>query len=222
MAMTVKTEGGVSASPAARASGRGSGRAGAVEQLSRADRVARGKDARAVTPLESHAEFAAGRVAGSGGAAAGTGEVAGAGAGAGPARADAGVAVHVLPGSGAADGGGPGQHACLGAAGAVVRGCAPVQFRRVRLAGAATWSSTSTTSTRPCPARSSGMSSGWPRAWRWRAGTTGSPPRPAARSSWRRPRVTARRCAASRSSRCWTSGTRTWTSSRPSASSGPR
>ena len=33
----------------------------AVEQLSRADRVARGKDARAVAPLESHAEFAPGR-----------------------------------------------------------------------------------------------------------------------------------------------------------------
>ena len=33
-------------------------RAETVEQLSRADRVARGKDARAVTPLESHAEFA--------------------------------------------------------------------------------------------------------------------------------------------------------------------
>ena len=56
--MTVKTEGGVSASPAARASGKGSARAGTVEQLSRADRVARGKDARAVAPLESHAEFA--------------------------------------------------------------------------------------------------------------------------------------------------------------------
>src|SRR6516164_1260295 len=54
--MTVKTEdaarGGRSA---ARASGRGSGAGG--EQLSRADRVARGKDARAVAPLESHAEF---------------------------------------------------------------------------------------------------------------------------------------------------------------------
>jgi uncharacterized protein (DUF2252 family) len=32
-----------------------------VEQLSRADRVARGKDARAVAPLESHAEFVPGR-----------------------------------------------------------------------------------------------------------------------------------------------------------------
>src|ERR1039457_6428902 len=55
--MTAKTEGGVPASPAARASGNRSVRAETVEQLSRADRVARGKDARAVTPLESHAEF---------------------------------------------------------------------------------------------------------------------------------------------------------------------
>lgn len=36
---------------------KGSGRAGTVEQLTRADRVARGKDARAVAPLESHAGF---------------------------------------------------------------------------------------------------------------------------------------------------------------------
>ena len=79
----------------------------------------------------------AGPGAGSGRAAAGPGGVAGAGAGAGAARADAGVPVHVLPGRGAADGGGPGRHACLGAAGAVVRGRAPVEFRRVRLAGAA-------------------------------------------------------------------------------------
>ncbi len=56
--MTVKTEGGVPASPAGRASGKSSVRAETVEQLSRADRTARGKDARAVTPLESHAEFA--------------------------------------------------------------------------------------------------------------------------------------------------------------------
>jgi uncharacterized protein (DUF2252 family) len=55
--MTVNTEGGGLASPAARASGKGSGRAVTVKQLSRADRVARGEDARMVTPLESHAEF---------------------------------------------------------------------------------------------------------------------------------------------------------------------
>ena len=55
--MTVKSGRGGLASPAARASGRGSKQAGTVEQLSRAARMARGKDARAVTPLESHAEF---------------------------------------------------------------------------------------------------------------------------------------------------------------------
>ena len=44
-----------------RASGRNAARAAAVEQLSRADRVARGKDARAVAPLDSHADFRPGR-----------------------------------------------------------------------------------------------------------------------------------------------------------------
>ena len=58
--MTVKTEGRVPARPAARASGRGSVRARTVERLTRADRVARGKDARAQAPLESHAEFTPG------------------------------------------------------------------------------------------------------------------------------------------------------------------
>jgi uncharacterized protein (DUF2252 family) len=38
----------------------GPAQTGTVEHLSRADRVARGKDARAVAPLESHAEFAPG------------------------------------------------------------------------------------------------------------------------------------------------------------------
>ena len=41
----------------ARASGKGPARAGKAERLTRADRVARGKDARAVAPLESHAQF---------------------------------------------------------------------------------------------------------------------------------------------------------------------
>ena len=58
--MTVKTEADVSASPAARVSGKGSARTGTVEPLSRADRVARGKDARAAAPLESHVEFVPG------------------------------------------------------------------------------------------------------------------------------------------------------------------
>ena len=47
--------------PAARASGRGTARAATEEQLSRADRVARGKDARAAAPLESHARVRPGR-----------------------------------------------------------------------------------------------------------------------------------------------------------------
>src|SRR5271169_3799496 len=56
--MTVTADGVVAGGSAARASGRGPARAAAVEQLSRADRVARGKDARAAAPLESQAEFA--------------------------------------------------------------------------------------------------------------------------------------------------------------------
>src|SRR5271169_3445090 len=50
-----------SRTPSTAASARRSARAGVVEPLSRADRVARGKDARAVAPLESHAEFSPGR-----------------------------------------------------------------------------------------------------------------------------------------------------------------
>ena len=58
--MTVTADGVLAGGPAARVSGRGPARA-AVEHLSRADRVAQGKDARAVAPLESHAEFSPGR-----------------------------------------------------------------------------------------------------------------------------------------------------------------
>ena len=59
--MTVKTEGAAAERSGARASGRGPARTGTAEHLSRADRAARGKDARAVAPLESHAEFSPGR-----------------------------------------------------------------------------------------------------------------------------------------------------------------
>ena len=58
--MTVKTEGAAAGRSGARASGRGPGQNGTVEHLSRADREALGKDARAVAPLESHAEFSPG------------------------------------------------------------------------------------------------------------------------------------------------------------------
>jgi uncharacterized protein (DUF2252 family) len=55
--MTVKMEGRAPVRPAGRASGTGSARAAMADPLSRADRAAQGKDARAVASLESHAEF---------------------------------------------------------------------------------------------------------------------------------------------------------------------
>jgi uncharacterized protein (DUF2252 family) len=55
--MAVKTEDAARPRTTARAPGGGRARAGTGEQLSRADREARGKDARAAAPLESHAEF---------------------------------------------------------------------------------------------------------------------------------------------------------------------
>ena len=58
--MTVTAGRAASRKTRARASGRGPARTGTAEQLSRADRAARGKDARAVAPLESHAEFGPG------------------------------------------------------------------------------------------------------------------------------------------------------------------
>ncbi len=85
-------------------------------------------------------------------------------------------------------------------------GCSCAGTRTCPISGrsprrSAGWSSTSTTSTRLCPARSSGTSSGWPPAWRWRAGTTAySRQGHAARSSSRRSTATGRRCASSRSS----------------------
>ena len=55
--MTVTADRTGAARSGPRASRPGQARAGTAEQLSRADRVARGKDARGVAPLESHAEF---------------------------------------------------------------------------------------------------------------------------------------------------------------------
>ena len=59
--MTAKTDGAGGRRPGARVPGRGAARAPAAEQPGRAGRVARGEDARAVAPLDSHAEFRAGR-----------------------------------------------------------------------------------------------------------------------------------------------------------------
>ncbi len=55
--MTVKSASPTAKRSAAKSPGRRSARNGSAEELSRADRVARGKDARTVAPLESHAEF---------------------------------------------------------------------------------------------------------------------------------------------------------------------
>ena len=55
--MTMTTGGVATSKSGERASGRGPARAGTVEHLSRADREARGKDARGAAPLESRAGF---------------------------------------------------------------------------------------------------------------------------------------------------------------------
>ena len=59
--MTVTADDAAGSRPAARGTGRVRAPAGAGERLSRADRAARGKEARALAPLDSHAEFAPGR-----------------------------------------------------------------------------------------------------------------------------------------------------------------
>ena len=55
--MTVMADHAAAGRSGTRVSGRSPSRAGAAGQLSRADRVAQGKDARAVAPMESHSEF---------------------------------------------------------------------------------------------------------------------------------------------------------------------
>ena len=69
-----------------------------------------------------------------------------------------------------------------------------LELRGLRLARTPDASSTSTTSTRPCPGRGSGTSSGWPPASRWPAGTWVSARPTAGRSCGRRPASTGRPC----------------------------
>ena len=123
--------------PSARASGRGPARPRIGEPASRAHRVALGKDARAVAPLESHAQFESGAARDPVGLLLGQAQ----------SRVPELVPIRhgrmlvsaftLLSGCCATDGRGPGHHADVGAVGAAVRRRAPVQFRRVRLAGAA-------------------------------------------------------------------------------------
>ena len=121
----------------ARASRPAQPQAGKGQQLTRAERVARGKDARAAVPLESHAEFTP----------AGSRDPVGLLLGQAASRVPELVPVRhgrmlvsaftfyrgaALPM--AAD---LASTPVRGAAGPAVRGCAPVQFRRVRLTGTA-------------------------------------------------------------------------------------
>ena len=149
---------------AARTSGRGRRGRAAAEPLSRADRVAQGKDARRRRRWSRmRSSPRPGR--GSSGCCWNR-RRRGCRSWCRSGRADTGVAVHVLAGSGAA------VAADLAttpprAAGAVGRGRAPVQFRRVCLAGAAGWSSAPTTST-GLPGPFEWDVKRLPRAWSWR------------------------------------------------------
>ena len=136
--MTAKTDGTGARRSGVRVPGpRSAGAEESVQHLSRADRVARGKAARAAAPLESHAGFTPG----------GSRDPVGLLAGQAESRVPELVPVRhgrmlvsaftfyrgaALPMAAdlAAD-------ARVGAAGAAVRGRAPVQFRRVRVTGAA-------------------------------------------------------------------------------------
>ncbi len=96
-----------------------------------------GKAARAEVPRESHAAArAALGPARPGQPAGGAVGRPGAGAGPGPLRPDAGLAVHLLPRGGPADGQRPGRHAGHRAGRAGLRRRPPVQLRHLRLARA--------------------------------------------------------------------------------------
>ena len=127
-----------------------------------------------------------------------------------PLRPHARVAVRVLPRRRADHGGRPRRHAAR--PGCTVQLCGDAHlsnFGAVRLARARAACSTSTTSTRRCPARGSGTSSGSPRAWRSPAANNGFTDEGARRRSCsRRCASTARRCGSSRRCATSTSGTR--------------
>ena len=94
-----------------------------------------------------------------------------------PLRADARLAVHLLPRRRGDHGRGPRGHAAVRAAGP---GCAATPTCRTSASSpppSGAWSSTSTTSTRPCRARGSGTSSASPRASRSPGATAASRPK---------------------------------------------
>ena len=130
-----------------------------------AERAARGKAARAEVPRASHGDWEpAAPSAGPGRAARGAGADARARARPDPLRPHARLAVHVLPRRRLPDGVRSRRRPADRPAHAALRRRAPVELRRLRRARPASWSSASTTSTRRCPARSSGTSSASSRA----------------------------------------------------------
>ena len=212
--MTVTADRGAAGRSGARASGRGPARAAPAEPLSRADRAARGKDARAVAPLEAHAEFRPG----------------GSRDPVGLLLAQAASRVLELV---------PVRHGRMlvseftfyrGAALPMAADLAstPASGLRVQLCGDAHLSNFGAFAS---PERRlvfdvNDFDETLPGPFEWDvkrlaaslavAGrTTGTPSKPAARSPSRQPKVTAPRCTASPSSPSWTCGTPTWTSSGP-------
>ena len=191
---------------------RASTQAPKVEHFTLNERAARGKAARAEVPRSVARRLGAATTpAGSGGAPRGAGAVPRPGAGSDPLRPHAGLAVHLLPGrrlSWRPTSPAPSNRA----AHAALRRRAPVELRRVRFAGASARLRRSTTSTRRCPARSSGTSSGWSRASPSPGATGASTRGPRAESTARSAAATARRSASSRRCAISTSGTRASTS----------
>ena len=131
-------------------------------ELTPAERAARGKEARAAVPRDSHAVFEPGPAGRPDRPARGTGEVPGPGTGAHPPGQDDRLTVRLLPWGGTADGHHLSHTRVCGLADKL-RGR---PLRNFGIFGSPDGSccSTSTTSMRRFPARANGTSSGWPPA----------------------------------------------------------
>ena len=161
-------------------------------------RVADGKQARVATATRGPGGVRAdGTPRRSGGAAGAAGAVARARAGADPLRTDGGLAVRLLPRRGRWSWRPTWRRrrtrgsrcSCAGTPTCPTSGCTPPR--------SGTWSSTSTTSTRRSPARSSGTSSGWPPASRSPRGASGFRRRSAGDRARRGARPTGSACGSS-------------------------
>ena len=206
-----------------------------VEHFTPDERAARARRRAPRCPARSHAEWEPPAApAGSGRAARGAGADARAGTRADPLRADARLAVHLLPRRRVPDGVRPFRRPAHRAARPALRRRAPVELRRVRGSRPAAGLRRSTTSTRRCPARSSGTSSAWSRASRSPGATAASTPKtrregqrwPSARVVPRGDAASSRRCEPGhlvRATRCRGGRSRLQPRARPpSSASGSR